>query len=238
MASQTDFSKKITLITGCSRGIGAAIAHKMALQGAHVIAIARSTGGLEELDDRIRADGGEAITLLPMDLSKGSDIDKVGPTIAERYGRLDIFIGNAGILGTLSPVTHAKPKDWKQIFDINFHANVRLIRTLDPLLRKSNAGRILFTTSAIADECPAYWGPYATTKAALNAYIQTYAAETLETNLRVNGIHPGPVKTDMLDEAFPGGTPFKAKSPEDVVDDYLELVSDSCTHHGQIIKLP
>ncbi|MFP4313031.1 MAG: SDR family NAD(P)-dependent oxidoreductase [Alphaproteobacteria bacterium] len=228
---------KIALITGASRGIGAAVALELAKNGAHVIALARSVGGLEELDDQIKAMGGNA-TLLPLDLSKGDKIDSIGPTIAERFGRLDIFIGNAGMLGPLSPCGHIKPKDWDKVMAVNFHANIRLIRTLDPLLHKSEAGRVLFTTTDLADQCPAYWGPYSTSKAALNAFMHTYAAETQEGNLRVNAIHPGSVQTKMMEEAFPGGTPFKTKQPHEVASDFIDLVDESCVQHGQIIKLP
>lgn len=233
-----DLSGKLALVTGASRGIGAAVSLGLARAGAHVIALARTVGGLEALDDAIKAVGGQA-TLLPMDLAKLDDVDKIGPTIAERFGRLDIFIGNAGILGPLSPVGHVKPQDWERVFKINFMANVRLVRTLDPLLHAAPAGgRVLFSTTSIADEAPAYWGPYASSKAALNTFMKTYAAETERTRMRVNSIHPGTVQTAMLDDAFPGGAPFAVKQPQDIVDDYVSAVADDCPHHGQIIILP
>lgn len=237
MSSKHDFTDKIALVTGASRGIGRAVALRLAECGAHVIALARTTGGLESLDDEITKLGGKA-TLLPMDLAKGDQIDQIGPTIAERFGRLDIFIGNAGILGPLSPVGHVKPKDWEKVTTINYLANVRLVRTLDPLLRQAPAGRIVFSTSTIADDCPAYWAPYAASKAALNTFMQTYANETLETNMRINCLHPSVVQTDMLEEAFPGGCDFPVKQPQEVADDYLDLVCESCVQHGEIIKLP
>lgn len=232
-----DFSGKTALVTGASRGIGAAVALGLAKAGAHVIALARTVGGLEELDDRIQAVGGKA-TLLPMDLLRLEDVDKIGPTVVERFGGLDILIGNAGILGPLSPVGHVKPQDWEKVFKINFMANVRLVRTLDPVLHAAKAGRILFTTSAIADDVPAYWAPYAASKSALNTFVKVYAAETEDTALRINAIHPGSVATAMMDDAFPGGAPFPVKQPEDVVADFLAAVADDCPHHGQIIKLP
>lgn len=237
MTSVPDLSGKIALVTGASRGIGAAVAFGIAKAGAHVIALARSVGGLEELDDKIKAVGGSA-TLLPMDLLRLEDVDKVGPTIAERFGKLDIFVGNAGILGPLSPVGHVKPQDWEKVYKTNFMANARLVRTLDPLLRAAPAGRIVFTTSAIADAMPAYWGPYAASKSALNAFIRIYAAENENTSLRINGIHPGDVKTAMMDDAYPGGAPFPVKQPEDIVADFLSAVAEDCPQHGEIIKLP
>lgn len=232
-----DLSGKIALVTGASRGIGAAVAFELARHGAHIIALARTIGGLEELDDKIKAIGGQT-TLLPLDLSKTDKIDDIGPTIAERFGKLDIFVGNAGMLGPLSPVGHIKPKDWEKVTTVNYLANVRLIRTLDPLLRKAGRGRVVFTTTDIADQCPAYWAPYACSKASLNAFMMTYAAETLDTDLRINAIHPGLVQTKMMEEAFPGGAPFATKMPEEVAADFLDLVCDSCGQHGQIIKLP
>ena len=235
--SKPDLSGKLALITGASRGIGAAVALGLAEAGAHVIALARTTGGLEALDDKIRNVGGKA-TLLPLNLAHLDEIDKLGPTLAERFGRLDIFVGNAGILGPLSPVGHIKAKDWEKVFKINFMANVRLVQTLDPLLRAGEAGRVVFTTSDIADEAPAYWGAYAASKSALNTFMRTYAAETEKTNMRINAIHPGAVQTAMMTEAFPGGPSFKLKTPEQVVNDYLAIVANDCPHHGQIIKLP
>lgn len=236
MSMQHDFTGKLALVTGASRGIGAAVAMGLARAGAHVIATARTIGALEALDDKIRADGGR-VTLLPLDLLRLDEIDKLGPTIAERFGALDMLVGNAGILGPLSPVGHVKPQDWEKIFKVNFMANTRLVRTLDPLLRAAPAGRVVFTTSAIANEARAYWAPYASSKAALNAFLLSYAAENDNTALRINGIHPGSVATAMMDDAFPGGPPFPVKQPEDVVAGYLDALALDCPHHGEIIKL-
>jgi NAD(P)-dependent dehydrogenase (short-subunit alcohol dehydrogenase family) len=234
---QQDFKGKTALVTGASRGIGAAVAKALAVRGAKVITLARTVGGLEALDDEIKKAGGGQTTLIAADLSKLDDIDKIGPSIAERFGDLDIFIGNAGTLGPLSPVHHIKPKDWDKTFNINLHSNIRLVRTLEPLLRASEAGRVIFTTSILGSREMAYWGPYCTSKAALNMFMKTYAAETKLTNIRVNAIAPGMVDTAMLRESFPGGFQGTVKKPEDVVDPYLELASAHCAKHGEIIDL-
>jgi NAD(P)-dependent dehydrogenase (short-subunit alcohol dehydrogenase family) len=232
-----DLSGKYALITGASRGIGAAVAKAYAKAGAHVILLARTVGGLEEVDDAIKAEGGQA-TLMPLDLRKLDEIDKIGPTIAERFGALDIFVGNAGMLGTLGPLPHSKAKEWQQVMDINVNANFRLIRTLDPLLRASSAGRAIFVTSGIGNTVQmAYWGSYAVSKAALRAMAMTYAEETRKTNLRVNMISPGPVETAMLNEAFPGKLPEATKKAEDTVPAFLDLASPDCVSHGEMIDL-
>ena len=229
-------TNKVALVTGASRGIGAAVAKALAKEGAHVILLARTRGALEEVDDEIRGLGGKA-TLIPMNLADLAEVDKLGPSIYERFGRLDIFIGNAAILGTLGPVNHIGPKEWEKVFTVNGIANVRLVRTLDPLLRTGDAGRVVFTTSGLGEKAMAYWGPYCSTKAALNLFAQTYAAETEKTNMRVNLLSPGPVDTEMLREAFPGGFQGKTKKPDDVVLAYLELVAAACTKHGEIVSL-
>lgn len=235
--SDVDLSGKYALITGASRGIGAEIAKAYAKAGAHVILVARTIGGLEEVDDEIQAAGGQA-TLLPLDLTHLEEVDKIGPTIAERFGGLDIFVGNAGMLGTLGPLPHAKEKEWQKVMDTNVNANFRLIRTLDPLLRASTAGRAIFVTSGIGNEVkPAYWGAYAVSKAALTAMVMTYAAETVKTNLRVNMVSPGPVDTKMLNTAFPGRLPEGTKTPADLMPAFLDLASSGCTRHGELIDL-
>lgn len=235
MSSQSLFGK-IALVTGASRGIGAAIAHGLAKEGAHVVLIARTVGGLEEVDDSIQAAGGQA-TLLPMDLSRLEEVDKIGPTIAERFGALDILVANAGILGTLSPATHIKPQDWDKVMKINFMSNVRLVRTCDPLLQKSDSGRVVFTSSHLAEEMHAYWGSYSASKAAMDAFMKIYAAENLDKNIRINSVYPGAVDTQMLGDAFPGGPDFETKQPEEVVPAYLKLCVPECDHHGTILKL-
>ena len=196
-ASSHDGSPRIALVTGASRGIGRAAAIALAASGAHVVALARTQGGLEELDDEIRAlpnaDPG-GTTLVPMDLRDFAAIDRLGEALYRRWGRLDALVGNAGVLGLLTPLHHLDPKTWDDVMAVNVTANWRLIRSLDPLLRRSAAGRVAFITSGVASraELRAYWGPYATSKAALDALARTYAAETLNTsNIRVMLINPG-----------------------------------------------
>jgi NAD(P)-dependent dehydrogenase (short-subunit alcohol dehydrogenase family) len=227
---------RVALVTGASRGIGASVAKGLAKEGAHVILLARTQGALEEIDDEIRGFSGKA-TLIPLDLSKLDEVDKLGPSIYERFGRLDIFIGNAAVLGTLGPVNQITPKEWEKAFTVNVMANVRLVRSLDPMLRGSDAGRVVFTTSGLGEQAMAYWGPYCATKAALNLFAQTYAGETAKTNLRINLVSPGPVDTAMLRKAFPGGFQGTMKTPDDVVPAYLKLVAANCNAHGEIISL-
>lgn len=233
---KTDLSGRVALVTGASRGIGAAVATALAAAGAHVVLTARTAGGLEAVDDEIRAAGGKA-SILAQDIRDFDRIDLLGPLLAERFGRLDIFIGNAGVLGTLSPLAHTKAGEWQKVLDVNLTANFRLIRTLDPLLRASDAGRAVFTGSLTADRPRAYWGAYRVSKAALRMLAQIYAAETEKTNLRVNVVEPGPVDTALLKEAYPGGYqegPFAR--PQDLVPAFMDLVSPSCTRHGEIVK--
>lgn len=218
-----NLSGQIALVTGASRGIGAAVAEKLAARGAHVIALARTVGGLEALDDKIRTAGGSA-TLMPLDLMKLEDIDALGPAIMERFGRLDILIGNAAVLGTLTPVHQLAPKDWNKIMIVNFMANVRLVRTLDPMLRAAPAGRAIFTTADMVDKPMAYWGAYAASKAALEHFVRTYAAETAKTNLKAGFVRPGIVDTALLREAFPGGFPGKTISADEAAEKFMVLV--------------
>lgn len=235
MNQNTDFSDKIALVTGASRGIGRAVALALGRGGAHVIALARTQSALEELDDEIKAAGGTA-TLMVMDLEKLEEVDKLGPAIAQRFGRLDIFIGNAAILGTLTPLTHADSKMWQKVMDINLTANFRLLRTLDPLLKKADSGRIVFTTSGLAREVLPYWGPYSTSKAALEMLCKVYAAENEKTAIRANMVDPGIVDTAMLGEAFPGGYEGAMKKPDDVVPAFLNLCAPSCKKNGEVVK--
>jgi NAD(P)-dependent dehydrogenase (short-subunit alcohol dehydrogenase family) len=230
-----DLSGRVALITGASRGIGAAVAKAYAKAGAHVVLMARTAGALEEVDDAIRAAGGTA-TLMPQDIRDFEKIDLLGPLLADRFKRLDIFVGNAGFLGTLAPLGHTKSGEWQKVMDINLNANFRLIRTLDPLLRGAEAGRAVFTTSGLAEHALAYWGAYSASKAGLNMLGRMYAAETEKTNVRVNLVDPGIVDTAMLRDAFPGGYQGAAKKPEDVTPAYLELAAPSCKKHGEIVK--
>ena len=201
---------RIALITGASRGIGAAVARRYAEEGATLVLIARTVGGLEEVDDQVRARGGHAV-LVTLDLKDREAIDRLGPALAERFGRLDIFVGNAGMLGELRPLTHYTPELWSDTFEINLHANWRLLRTLDPLLRRSEAGRVILVTSRITETLRAYWGAYAASKAALEAMARTYANELKQTKLKVNLLDPVAVATRMRAEAYPGEDPKTLK---------------------------
>lgn len=229
---------RIALITGASRGIGAAIAKRFAAEGAQVILVARTRAGLEEVDDAIRreSDGAQSATLVPLDLRSGEDIDKLQGAIAQRFGRLDILVGNAGILGTMTPVAQIDPKQWEEVIAVNLTANWRLIRALDPLLRASEAGRAIFLASGVSGG-RAYWGTYAVSKTALEALVRTWAQEIENTRLRVNLINPGRVRTRMRAQAYPGEDPDSLPPPEAVTDAFVALAETTCTRHGEIIQL-
>jgi len=223
---------RVALVTGASRGIGAAVAKAFAAEGAHVVLLARTVGALEEVDDAIQAAGGKA-TLLPLDLAKADQISGIGPVIAERFKRLDIFVGNAAVLGPLSPVALSEPKPWENVFKVNFLANYHLIRTLDPLLRGSDAGRAIFvTTGAVGAHMP-FWGAYAASKAALEEMAATYATEVAYSNLKVNIIDPGVVRTEMRAEAFPAEDPLSLPPPESIVERFIELASPGFEKTGK-----
>lgn len=226
---------RVALVTGASRGIGAAVALAYARAGAHVVLTARNTRALEGLDDQIRAQGGAA-TLIPLDLLDHDKIDAMGPALAEKFGRLDIFVGNAGMLGTLAPLGHINAKEWDRVIALNLTANFRLIRTLDPLLRASDAGRVIFVTSGAAEGYRAYWGAYAASKAGLESLARTYKAETDKTNIRVNLVDPGRVRTVMRAEAFPGEDPQTLVTPDHIVQTFLGLASPSCAKHGERVR--
>ena len=235
MKNKKPLKDRLALVTGASRGIGRAVALALAQNGAHVVVAARTIGALEELDDEIRKGGGKA-TLLQLDLSKGDKIDQLGPTLFQRWGKLDIFVGNAGILGPLSPLHHVTEDAWNQVVDINLSANWRLIRTLDPLLKRSEAGRAVFVTSGAATGKYAYWGPYAVSKAGLEALVKTYAHELEDTPVRVNLVNPGPMRTAMRAKAFPGEDPNTLPAPEELVPMFLELVSPDCDFNGRVVN--
>ncbi len=226
---------RIALITGASRGIGAAVARRFAAEGARLILVARTVGGLEELDDRIRDDGEDRATLVPLDLREFDAIDRLGASLYERFGHLDVLVGNAGVLGTLSPVGHIEPPDWAEVLDINVTANWRLIRSLDPLLRRSQAGRAIFVTSGAAAGPNAYWGAYAVSKAALEMLVRTYAAELAKTGVRANLIDPGPTRTAMRAKAFPGEDPETLPAPEAITETFVELAEAACTKNGEVV---
>ena len=223
---------RIALVTGASRGIGAAVARRFAAEGARLILVARTTGGLEEVDDAVQRASGEPATLVPMDLRDGEQIDRLGGALAERFGRLDILVANAGMLGQLSPVGHFAPEDWEQTLGLNLGANWRLIRSLDPLLRASPAGRAIFVTAAAAETAPAFWGPYAASKAGLETLVRCYAAETRRSALRVNLLDPGPVATELRRRAYPGEDPSNLPAPDEVTESFVALAEASCQEHG------
>jgi NAD(P)-dependent dehydrogenase (short-subunit alcohol dehydrogenase family) len=208
---------RIAVVTGASRGIGFAIALKLAGLGAHVIALARTVGGLEELDDKIRSQGGSA-TLVPTDLRKPDDLDRLGAAIHERWGKLDILVGNAGVLGKLTPVGHFETKVWDEVIAVNLTANWRLIRSLDPLLQRSDSGRAVFLTSAAAGNAEPYWGAYAASKAALESLVLTYANENRTNALCVNLFDPGPVRTALRARAMPGENPAGLTRPPSIAE--------------------
>ncbi len=227
-------SGRVALITGASRGIGAAVARRFAAEGAQVVLSARTVGGLEETDDAIRKAGATGATLVPMDLGPDGDIEKLAPAINERFGRLDILVACAGMLGTLMPVHQIDPAEWNQVMAVNLTANWRLIRCLDPLLRVSESGRAMFVTSGVAGG-RAYWGGYAVSKTALEALVMTWAQETEKTALRVNLIDPGAVRTSMRAEAFPGEDPMTLPAPDEITDIFVDLALPGCTRHGEVV---
>jgi NAD(P)-dependent dehydrogenase (short-subunit alcohol dehydrogenase family) len=237
MANTQEFAGRIAVVTGASRGIGRAVALELARAGAHVIALARTVGALEELDDDIRASGGNA-TLVPVDLKDYEALDRLAAAIVARWGKLDILVANAGLLGPLSPLGHVEPKAFDEVMAVNVTSNWRLIRALDPLLKASDAGRALFVSSGAAHKTMAYWGPYSVSKAALQALAMTYAAENQATNIRVNIINPGPLRTKMRAEAMPGEDPLSLRTPEDLAPHILRLAGASATEHGMIFDFP
>ncbi len=224
---------RIALVSGASRGIGAALALELARAGAHVVAVARTVGGLEELDDTIKAAGGSA-TLVPLDMKDSDGIARLALALNERYGRLDVMIGNAGVLGVPTPLGHVEPNDWDNLFAVNVTANWQLIRCMDPLLKRAPAGRAVFVTSAVAYLGRAYFGPYAATKAALDVLIRAYAAECETTPVRANLFSPGPTRTRMYATAFPGVDPMTLPTPEQVVKTIVPLCLPECEESGKI----
>lgn len=227
---------RIALITGASRGIGAAVARRFAAEGAHVVLIARTAGGLEEVDDEIRGAGGQA-TLVPLDLREFDKIDELGAALFDRFGRLDALVGNAAILGDLTPVHHMDPDAWEAVIALNLSANWRLLRSLDPLLRASDAGRAIFVTSGAAHGVFPYWGAYATSKAALETLVKTYAAENAKTPIRANIVDPGAVRTAMRAQAFPGEDPMSLPAPDSITDAFVELAETGCRWTGEVVPV-
>jgi len=231
-ASPGRLAGRLALVTGASRGLGAAAALAFAREGAHCVLVARTVGGLEEQDDKIKALGGSA-TLVPLDLTDGPGIDRLGAALYERFGKLDVLLGNAAILGTLSPIGHVEPDTFDKVMAINVTANWRLIRSLDPLLRRSDSGRAIFVTSGIAHKNVPYWSAYAASKAALEVLVGTYAAEVAHTAVRVNLYNPGPMRTAMRAQAFPGEDPETQTPPAAHAEGLVQLALPSCTMTGQ-----
>jgi NAD(P)-dependent dehydrogenase (short-subunit alcohol dehydrogenase family) len=228
---------RIALITGASRGIGAAVAKAFAREGAQLILAARTVGGLEEIDDAIQEISGRPATLVPLDLMQFDSIDQLGASLYERFGRLDVLVGNAGILGTLSPTSHIDPKTWQRVIDVNLTANYRLIRSLEPLLKLSAAGRAIFVTSGAARGVRPYWGAYAVSKAGLEALVRNWSGELMKTNVKVNLLDPGGTRTAMRAAAYPTEDASKLKTPEEIADRFVELAAADCQLHGETVSL-
>ena len=198
--------------------------------------VARTVGGLEELDDEITGAGGLKPVLTPLDITQFDALDAMGKALHERFGKVDVLVGNAGLLGPISPVGHIKPSAWEKTFAINVTANFRLIRSLDPLLKQSDAGRAIFVTSGAARSGKAFWGLYGATKAALDAMVMSYAAENRKFGLKANLISPGPIRTSMRAQAYPGEDPMTLPTPEDLAPLFVELALPSCNKTGEIVE--
>ena len=233
-------SGRLAVVTGASRGIGRAVALELARQGAHVVALARTQGALEQLDDDIRALGAEA-TLVPCDIKDYEALDRLGGAIFQRWGKLDVFVGNAGVLGPITPLSHLDPKQWDDVMAVNVTANWRLIRSLDPLLRASDAGRVVLMSSAAGHKTQfaPYWGAYAASKAAVDALVRTYAAETATTSpVKVMAVNPGPLRTRMRAAAMPGEDPMSLKTPEDIAPKIAALCAPAWGETGKLYDFP
>ncbi len=227
---------RIALITGASRGIGRAVALRFAREGAHLILTARTQGALEEVDDEIQELTGESATLVPGDLMDFDNIDQMGGAVFERFKRLDILVGNAGLLTSLTPVAQVRPKDWDRVMALNVTANYRLLRSFDPLLRASDAGRAIFVSSTVTQGVWPFWGVYSVSKAALESMVRTYASEIGKTSIRANILNPGPTRTTMRHVAYPGEDPETVKSPEEVTGSFVQLAEASCDLNGEIVQ--
>jgi NAD(P)-dependent dehydrogenase (short-subunit alcohol dehydrogenase family) len=226
-------ASRIALVTGASRGIGYATARALAKAGAHIIAVARTQGGLEELDDEIRKDGGTA-TLVPLSLTDFDGIARLGAALHERHGKIDILVGNAGVAGPSSPLGHIDLKPWMDVMVINVTANFQLIRCMEPLLKQSDAGRAVFITSGAASKALAYMGPYAASKAALDTLVRVWANETASTHLRVNLFSPGPIRTRMRAQVFPGEDPTTLDTPDQVAEFIVPMCAPEWTETGKL----
>ena len=226
-------ANRIALVTGASRGIGFATALALAKAGAHIVATARTQGGLEELDDEIRKAGGSSATLVPLNLTDSDGIARLGAGLHERYGKLDILVGNAGVLGPSSPVGHIELKTFNDVMAVNVSANFQLIRCMEPLLKQSDAGRAVFITSGAANKATAYVSPYAASKAALETLARAWAQETANTKLRINLFNPGPVRTRMRATLMPGEDPATLETPEQIAEFIVPMCAPDWTETGK-----
>ena len=232
--SLPDLTGRVVVVTGASRGIGYFTALHAASVGASVVAIARTVGGLEELDDAIKAGGRGEATLVPLDLKDGPGIDRLGAALNERWGRCDALIANAGVLGTISPIGHIEAKSWDEVMAVNVTAVWRLARTLDPLLTRTADSRALILSSGAAHSCKPYWGAYAASKAAVEAMARVWAKESARTPLRVNCVNPGATRTQMRARAMPGEDPATLPEPRDVARSIVALLDPAIDRTGQI----
>ena len=237
MSEAGPLTGRIALVTGASRGIGYEAAKGFAAAGAHVIAVARTVGALEELDDEIKAAGGTA-TLVPLDLKDYEGIDRLGGAIFERWKKLDVLFANAGLLGRLSPLAHVPAEIWDDVIAVNLTANWRLLRSLDPLLRQSEAGRALFVSSGAARRLRPFWGPYAISKAALEAMVQIYAKEVAKTPIKVMAVDPGATRTGMRAQAVPGEDPMTLPHPSEIVPYLVEMASPGFARTNVLFDFP
>lgn len=229
--------QRLALVTGASRGIGRALARALASEGWRVIAVARSQKALESLDDEIRNEGKGEATLVPLDIKDYDAFDRLGATLFERFGKLDALAGCAGVLGALTPSFQAAPRVIEETLAVNFIANQRLIRSMHPLLKASDAGRAVFITSGVAAKPRAYWGPYAASKAALDALVKSYAAEIENTSsIRANLFNPGPTRTAMRAKAMPGEDPMSLPAPEEVAPQIAALLKPECQLNGEVVR--
>ena len=235
MSDSKPLDGKLALVTGASRGIGAATAEALAREGAHVILVARSAKALEEIEDRIHAEGGSA-TIAPLDLTEGDSIGKLGAAVAERWGKLDILVLNAAMLGSLTPVEHIDPKEYSRILTLNVGSNQALIAAFDPLLRKAERADVVGITSSVGHEPRAFWGAYGSSKAALENLLGAYADETEHTGrVRVHIVDPGATRTRMRQLAFPGEEPESVKPPEAVAEFILDRLTSE-VKSGELVR--
>ncbi|MEM9965876.1 MAG: SDR family NAD(P)-dependent oxidoreductase [Asticcacaulis sp.] len=214
---------RIALVTGASRGIGRASALGMAKAGAHIIACARTQGALEELDDEIFAATGKHATLMPFDLADGGALERIGPAVYDRFKKLDIFVHAAATLGSLTPVSHFEPKDFNRVITLNLNASYRLIRSLEPVMRFSDAGRAIFISTTLASKPRAFWGAYAASKAGMEALVRTWADEVDVTPIRAAIVNPGPMRTQMRASAYPGEDVSALPPPEEIIPLIIDL---------------